>query len=89
MIAQAVEDIQRLGEPLGLHLNPSKCEIIEGPFAAGQTAFRGFIRQDNSEATLLGAPIAAGKAMDDICIRNVTIWPGGCLVCTCWTPMTL
>ena len=41
MTAQAVEDIQRLGEPLGLHLNPSKCEIIEGPFAAGQTAFRG------------------------------------------------
>jgi hypothetical protein len=66
MIAQAVEDIQRLGEPLGLKLNPSKCEIIEGSLAASQSAFHGFIRQEISEATLLGAPIASGKAMDDI-----------------------
>ena len=43
-IAQAVEDIQRLGEPLGLHLNPSKCEIIEGSLGAIQNAFHGFIR---------------------------------------------
>ena len=39
LVAQAVEDIQRLGEPLGLHLNPSKCEIIEGSSTADQNAF--------------------------------------------------
>ena len=59
MIAQSVEDIQRLGEPLGLKLNPSKCEINEGSLAASQSTFHGFIRQDKSEATLLGAPIAS------------------------------
>ena len=62
----AVDDIQRLGEPLGLKLNPSKCEIIEGSLAASQSAFHGFIRQEILEATLLGASIASGKAMDDI-----------------------
>ena len=66
MVAQAVEDIQTLGEPLGLKLNPSKCEIIEGSLAACHGAFQGFIRLDKSEASLLGAPLLAGKAMDDI-----------------------
>ena len=66
MVAQAVEDIQPLGEPLGLKLNPSKCGIIECSLAASHDAFQGFIRLDKSEASLLGAPILAGKAMDVI-----------------------
>ena len=66
MVAQAVEDIQTLGEPLGLKLNPSKCEIIHGSLADSHGAFQGFIYLDKSEASLLGAPILAGKAMDDI-----------------------
>ena len=66
MVAQAVEDIQTLGEPLGLKLNPSKCEIINGSLADSHDAFQGFIYLDKSEASLLGAPILAGKAMDDI-----------------------
>ena len=66
MVAQAVEDIQTLGEPLGLKLNPSKCEVINGSLADSHGAFQGFIYLDKSEASLLGAPILAGKAMDNI-----------------------
>ena len=66
MVAQAVEDVKRLGEPLGLMLNCSKCEIIEEHQSADQDVFRGFISRGTSEASLLGAPILIGKAMDDI-----------------------
>ena len=66
MVAQAVEDVKRLGEPLGLMLNCSKCEIIEEHQTVDQDVFRGFITRGTSEASLLGAPILIGKAMDDI-----------------------
>ena len=47
-------------------LNCSKCEIIEEHQTADQDVFRRFIIRGTSEASLLGAPILIGKAMDDI-----------------------
>ena len=51
---------------LSLKFNPSKCEMIECSLAASHGALQGFIHLDKSEASLLGAPLLAGKVMDDI-----------------------
>ena len=66
IVAQAVEDVKRMSEPLGLTLNCSKCETIEEHQTADQDVFHRFIRRGTSEASLLGAPILIFKAMDDI-----------------------
>ena len=62
-IADAVQTIIDLGLPVGLRLNPSKCEIIgytESLFGSCPAQIQG------GSACLLGAPLGPGPGMDDM-----------------------
>jgi hypothetical protein len=66
-VANDVSTIEKIGASLGLHLNRSKCEVISKHFAPSQfPQFHGFQHVTPDSATLLGAPLSTGAAMDDI-----------------------
>ena len=50
---------------MGLKLNVKKCEFINKDAKATEPIFSDFILLDTANATHLGAPLTAGKAMDD------------------------
>lgn len=51
-------------ESLGLHLNPTKCEVISKSGAIQHPTFAGFRQIQPDSATLLGSPLSGGSAMD-------------------------
>jgi hypothetical protein len=61
-------DIQRLmkdGSKLGLHLNPSKCEVIcHSDLVISDPMLQSFTRVSPAGATLLGAPLFQGPELD-------------------------
>ncbi|HSN23338.1 MAG TPA: hypothetical protein VLS45_04085, partial [Methylomicrobium sp.] len=62
-----VDTVTQKGAALGLHLNRSKCEIISNHVTVKQyPQLQDFQLTSPSEATLLGAPLSAGSAMDTI-----------------------
>jgi hypothetical protein len=63
-VAADVATIISKGESLGLHLNPSKCEIISKSGAIQHPAFANFRQVQPDSATLLGSPLSGGSAMD-------------------------
>lgn len=66
VVAADVASIIDRGTSLGLSLNRSKCEIISHPLGAtNQPEFQGFRHVPQESATLLGAPLSEGPAMDD------------------------
>ena len=64
-IAQDVNEIRSRGESMGLRLNVRKCEFINKDAKPTNSVFDDFILLDTNSATLLGAPLTTGKAMDD------------------------
>jgi hypothetical protein len=64
-LAHDVSTIRARGEAMGLKLNVKKCEFINKDAKATEPIFSDFILLDTANATLLGAPLTAGKAMDD------------------------
>src|SRR5664279_3347296 len=64
-VAEDVYRIQALGESIGLHLNVSKCELVCAPnLAVDDAILRSFQRLQIEEASLLGAPLFHGPALD-------------------------
>jgi len=59
-------DIQRItteGGDRGLHLNPSKCEVVTHPSLTDPT-LQSFKQVEVQDATLLGAPLFQGSVLD-------------------------
>ncbi|HSN23925.1 MAG TPA: hypothetical protein VLS45_07110, partial [Methylomicrobium sp.] len=66
-VARDVDNIICSGEALGLHLNSSKCELINNyTHSVRHDQFRGFQRVPPCEATFLGAPLSTGQAMETV-----------------------
>ena len=65
-VAADVETVRRRGEEIGLRLNESKCEFISNSGLSTQPIFQNFIHFDTAQASLLGAPITTGSAMDSL-----------------------
>jgi hypothetical protein len=65
-VAADVASIRSKGTSLGLCLNSQKCEVISRSGDIIHSEFTGFRQFTPDTATLLGAPLSSGKAMDDI-----------------------
>jgi hypothetical protein len=66
--ASVINDCQVIvagGEAMGLKLNVKKCEVIHQPDITPLTYFNDYIHVEPSQASLLGAPILVGGAMDE------------------------
>lgn len=63
-VAADVATIRSSAASLGLHLNPSKCEVISCRQAISNPQFEGFRQVSLDTASLLGAPLSTGQAMD-------------------------
>jgi hypothetical protein len=63
-VASDVETIISKCDSLGLHLNPSKCEVISKSGAIHHPTFDGFRQIQPDSATLLGSPLSGGSAME-------------------------
>jgi hypothetical protein len=63
-VARDVTAIQTAGKAIGLELNVKKCEFISSDALSTEPVFRDFVHVDVAGATLLGAPLTAGTAMD-------------------------
>jgi hypothetical protein len=63
-VANDVETVRRRGEEMGLRLNEKKCEFINSSGQSSAPIFTQFIHLQSVSATLLGAPINTGEAMD-------------------------
>ena len=63
-VAADVASIKSKGASLGLTLNPSKSEVISRSGNITHAQFTGFHQLSSDYATLLGAPIFSGPAMD-------------------------
>ena len=63
-----ISDIQRItteGGDLGLHLNPSKCEVITNPgLTVSDPTLQSFKQVEVQDATLLGASLFPGSVLD-------------------------
>ena len=65
VVAKDVKRVTDIGQSMGLTLNISKCELITEPeTAVCDPVLQSFKRVSLSEATLLGAPLAKGIALD-------------------------
>ena len=66
-LGTAVESLRSLAADIGLTLNVGKCEVVStGPMTQLPNSMVGFRILAASEAVMLGAPLFAGKAMDDV-----------------------
>ena len=68
-VADAVQAISDLGLPVGLRMNPSKCEFIgsiETLSESSSALLQGFNFVDRGLACLLGAPLGPGPGMNDM-----------------------
>jgi len=63
-LALDVHQVRTQGEAMGLRLNVKKCEFITPTATSSDPAFSEFIHLKPKEATLLGAPLTTGSAMD-------------------------
>ena len=63
-LVQDVQQVRSQGEAIGLKLNASKCEFIGRSAPPAVAAFADFIPLQPNSATLLGAPLNTGSAMD-------------------------
>ena len=64
-VAHDVEQVRLAGQALGLSLNVSKCESISHSGASSDATLAGFVHLQPKQATLLGAPLLVGDAMDN------------------------
>ena len=65
-VASDVEEIVNVGTEMGLTLNTSKCELIaHRDSSVEDDLLQSFARVDISAATVLGAPLFAGPALDE------------------------
>ena len=65
MVAFDVAEIMRIGAEIGLSLNVSKCELIAySDEVISDTLLQSFNRVEIEDATLLGAPLFPGPALD-------------------------
>jgi len=65
-VALDTKRIVELGSEMGLILNTAKCEIIAHPsLVVDDPLLQSFTRVEPCDATLLGAPLFAGKVLDD------------------------
>ena len=65
IVAEDVATIRTLGSGLGLHLNAKKCELIQRCPTTTEPAFREFVITSKEDATLLGAPLTYGPALNE------------------------
>lgn len=65
-VATDIDNIISAGHKIGLKLNTHKCEIISKSNSHSSNSFADFVRVNPGDATLLGAPLSAGQAMDNI-----------------------
>ena len=71
-VASDVAEIIRAGKEIGLSLNVSKCELIaHKDFQVDNALLQSFHRVELEDATLLGAPLFPGAALD-------TAWDDRC-----------
>ena len=64
VVDRDVQEVRIQGEAMELKLNVSKCEYISRSGSTTVVNFREFIHLQPRNATLLGAPLTAGDAMD-------------------------
>ena len=66
-VEKDVNTIQNAALETGLHLNPTKCEIIPDncTIIPNTDAFHNFVRVRRTELTLPGAHVVQGKAQDE------------------------
>jgi hypothetical protein len=64
VVDRDVQEVRIQGEAMGLKLNVSKCEYISRSGSPTVANFREFIHLQPRNATLLGAPLTVGDAMD-------------------------
>ena len=60
-----IQTVINTGASLGLRLNRSKCELITCTGLSNLTALKGFQQLSPDTASLLGAPLTLGPAMDE------------------------
>jgi hypothetical protein len=63
-VAKDVESLRSEARRIGLHLNAKKCEVIYSGNSPTHVTFKDFIHLAPEEATLLGAPLLTGPAMN-------------------------
>ena len=60
-----MQRVRDVGESMGLTLNSSKCEVIANPGTIINDSFINSLQHVSpEEATLLGAPLSKGQALD-------------------------
>ena len=65
MVARDVATIRMLGSTLGLHFNAKKCELIQRCPTTTEPDFLDFVITSKENATLLGASLTDGPALND------------------------
>ena len=63
-VASDVSTVRKSAESIGLHLNSHKCEIITQSATKSYAEFDYFNHITPEYATLLGAPLTSGTALD-------------------------
>jgi len=65
-VASDVEVVEARGQAIGLRLNRKKCEFISATGLSSEPIFGDFVHLDLQNASLLGAPLTVGHAMDSM-----------------------
>jgi hypothetical protein len=65
-VANDVMTVEARGQEFGLKLNMKKCEFISATGLSTEPSFSDFIHLDVQSASLLGAPLTVGQAMDSM-----------------------
>jgi len=65
-VARDVEIVEARAQEIGLMLNMKKCEFISASGLSNEPIFNEFIHLDPLNASLLGAPLTVGQAMDSM-----------------------
>ena len=65
-VASDVRTVETRGQEFGLKLNMKKCEFISASGLSTESIFSDFIHLDVQNASLLGAPLTVGQAMNSM-----------------------
>jgi Reverse transcriptase (RNA-dependent DNA polymerase) len=65
-VARDVKTVEAMGRDIGLKLNMKKCEFISTSGLSNEPIFSEFIHLVIQNASLLGAPLTVGQAMDSM-----------------------
>jgi len=65
-VAGDVKTVESQGQEFGLRLNTKKCEIINASGSSTEPIFSDFTHLNVQNASLLGAPVTVGQAMDSM-----------------------